>query len=167
MQKSLGCKMALKKCCCCVDLRSGALVIAILGTVLAVAGVTFAVLDMAMVFGDDDIGVPVHIPVLIYFGFELLASICLLVGAVKRENISTMIYLVLEMICIALDIIYCIFIIDIALNGHGEVDASATSVIICAILVAVTNVALSIYFWICILSFWKELKGTPRHKQPL
>ena len=75
----------LTKCCCCVDLRTGAMVMAIL-QVLGVLGS----------FGSR--GMDGGLAMFVSGGLALVAGLCLLYGAIKYEPTATLVYLVFQML---------------------------------------------------------------------
>ena len=87
--------MALGKCCCCVDLRTGAMIIAVIGVV-------GAFINLGAGQGWDNI---------CFLISQLAASGCLLYGAIKREKVPTIIYLIFDMISIILIAIIIILLI--------------------------------------------------------
>ena len=99
--------MALNKCCCCVNLRTGAIVIAILGILGS--------------FGQ------LHDKEHIYIGIisvvvGVLANLFLLHGAIKYNKTTTLVYLILEAIFIIWYMYYfaChVRVGDITTSTHG------------------------------------------------
>ena len=77
--------MALGKCCCCVELRTGAIIIAVLGLIAS--------------FGSFQHGVVIGI---IFFVYGLVQNLCLLHGAIKYNRTTTLVYLIMEAIFIIL-----------------------------------------------------------------
>ena len=150
--------MALNKCCCCVDLRTGAIIIAILGLLGS--------------FGNFGSGIAIGIVTLIG---GIVANVCLLVGAIKYNRTTTLIYLIMEAIFIILYIVGLVLLIvvlagtgmsacwdnwDLEVEFNGDVANCAVAVgILSALLVAFSiGIAISIYFWVCIYSFYQDLK---------
>ena len=145
--------MALGKCCCCVELRTGAITIAILGFVAAFV-------NLAAGLGWHNV---------CFLILRFVASGLLLYGAHKREKVPTIIYLVLDMISQVL--IAIITILDIVAISDDSIAAclspdvtedacfAAMEVIAFYIAIYAGAFSLSIYFWICIFSFLKELEG--------
>ena len=175
----------LTKCCCCVDLRIGAMVMAIL-QVLGVLGS----------FGSRGIG---GLAMFVSGGLALVAGLCLLYGAIKYEPTATLVYLVWQMLSIIMVTIAAIFLVFVttnvtdavhhSVNVHnpygvnidnpyggvnvhnplGGVNSSndalgvaATATTIAVVIMAVAlacYVLISIYFWVCAFSFYKGLKS--------
>lgn len=128
--------MVFTKCCCCVDLRVGAIVIAILDIIAGLAG-----------FGrgatwDNIIGCLAL----------LAAGVCLLYGGIKYHQITTTVYLVFQMIGI---VMYGIMVILMLVQGAASGNAQVLGVMVALFLVA----CLQIYFWLCVFSFLKGLKS--------
>jgi len=141
------------KCCCCVDLRTGAIVIAVLGIVGSLG-------NLALV---------INWITIIEVILGLLVSFCLLFGAIKENKIAVLIYLILQMIEIILMFAVGIFYLvrgsewkvasQDAVTQHDKnlYGAVGTEFIIggvCVILWA----CLQIYFFICIHSFYKKIE---------
>jgi len=76
--------MCLKvgKCCCCLDLRTGAIVIAVLGIVGSFGNLAFS--TYWMMIGE--------------IIWRLVVSFCLLFGAIKVNEIAVLIYLILNIL---------------------------------------------------------------------
>ena len=141
----------LKKCCCCVDLRTGAIVMAVLeiigGLGMFAGGLWQDILSAVVTIG---------------------AGVCLLFGAIKYHQLATLVYLVLQMIAIVLSGVAMIMVIiaatAITATGNSGVQGNAvggTSVIVLAsVLAAFYGIftSLNIYFWVCVFSFYKGLK---------
>ena len=77
----------VNKCCCCVDLRTGAIVIAILQLIGGAGCFGMGASEWQNIMN----GV-----------VGLLAGVCLLVGAINYHQTATLVYLVLDMIAIVL-----------------------------------------------------------------
>ena len=150
----------LSKCCCCISLRTGSLIIAILGIL---GGIIF--LGHSMTFhGFLILVVPVY-------GF-------LLYGAIERNEYAVLVWLLFNGVAIVLKIILGIIvivgIIFIAnIDNCSAVLEESKSIGLCfqiqnamehpvglAIIVGIFifGILLNIYFWICVYSFYKELK---------
>ena len=166
--------MALGKCCCCVELRTGAIIIAVLGLIAS--------------FGSFQHGVVIGI---IFFVYGLVQNLCLLHGAIKYNRTTTLVYLIMEAIYIILLLVSWIMTIvgmasdevkpcwkeenlndDTKIDlGWSEWDAASCSVIV-GVLVAIFVVltimmAISIYFWACVYGFFVELKQQQSPTYPI
>ena len=159
-------QMCLKvgKCCCCLDLRTGAIVIAVLGIVGSL--VTPAFDTRWMVISEIILG--------------LLVSFCLLFGAIKENEIAVLIYLILNMLQIISEFAVGIFLLvagtalKVASQDDGVTVANTTSVhqddgstvesgaigIAATIggLYIILWACVDIYFFICVHSFYRKIK---------
>ena len=146
--------MCLKvgKCCCCLDLRTGAIVIAVLGIVGSFGNLAFS--TYWMMIGE--------------IIWRLVVSFCLLFGAIKVNEIAVLIYLILNMLQIISEFAVGIFLLvaGTALkvasqdavtqhdkNLYGTAGTAAIIGGVCVILWA----CFQIYFFICIHSFYKKI----------
>ena len=136
----------LSKCCCCISLRTGSVILGVLGLIAAIVTLCYPVLVQNG--GNLTIGI-------IYF----ISHAFLLYGAVTNNYTAVLVYLVFTGIGIILDLIFGILAlvsVGILVPGlandccYNEVDTLASVFIISGIL--------NIYFWICCWSFYKELK---------
>ena len=165
----LFCAMALSNCCCCVNLRTGAIIIAVLGLLAS--------------FGNFQNGLVVGILTLVG---GIVANLCLLHGAIKYNRTTTLVYLVMEAIFIILYIVGLIFIIIGLTNSSVKEcmsgdnwdtviaykDSPVTCSVIVGILIAllvafIIGIAISIYFWVCVYSFFDDLKRQQFHPYQL
>ena len=139
----------VKKCCCCVDLRTGAIVMAILEIIGGLG-----------LFGK---GVSAGLwPDILNGVVTTGAGACLLFGAIKYHQLATQVYLVFQMIAIVLagvGIIYAI-VVFAALSG------AAVALIVIPVIIYVIFASVHIYFWVCVFSFYKGLK-TGEIKSPV
>ena len=151
-------KMALSKCCCCVDLRTGSIIIAVLGVLASISnwGSGWVVGVVTIV-----VGVP--------------ANLCLLHGAIKYNRTTTLIWLVMEVLFIIVNIVwFCLIIValcskevsvcwdnwDEPVVYGGKITACSVTVafLVSMLVVIVIGTGLSIYFWVCVYSFFQDLK---------
>ena len=136
--------MGLNKCCFCVDLRTGAMIIA----VLEILG-GFSVLGQS------------YMARYIVTCITLVVSgSCLLFGAIKYNWTATLVNLVFS----AIGIVLCIIVTVMLFVAVGTVGMSGqnnaywtTSIIQCVTWIACVFV--KIYFWVCVYSFYKNLKS--------
>ena len=150
--------MALSKCCCCVDLRTGSIVIAIIGIICSCGnwGSGFAVGVITLVLG-------------------VAANVCLLHGAIKYNRTTTLIYLVVEAIFIVSYIVwFCLLMVFLfgpevsvcwdnwdgstVYDGKGYTCSVIVAVLISILVAVAIGIGLSIYFWVCVYSFFQDLK---------
>lgn len=130
----------LSKCCCCVELRTGAIVI--------------AVLQILGALGNLSNGLSWE--TLIYAVIGVACGACLLFGAIKNNAVGTLINLILTAIGIVWTIIIAaIFFYGSAVAYHSD-QATAWAI---AGVVSLICAGLNIYFWICVFSFHKEIKS--------
>ena len=135
----LGNMYQLKKCCCCVDLRTGAILMAIVEIIGGLG-----------MFGKSQLGWHDVLNNV----FAIGAGVCLLFGAIKYHQLATQVYLVLQMIAIVLTgvgIIYAI-VVFAALSG------AAVTLIVIPLIIYVIFASVHIYFWVCVFSFYKAMK---------
>ena len=151
----------LSKCCCCVPLRTGSLILGILG-------VLGGILSFATSRGDWSS--------IIQGIFYLLSYGFLLFGAIKYNDKAVLVCLVLTAVSIVLGVVFCIIAIanietiapQLANNCAAMIDElnklgmtcdqfkSATIGTLAGTYIAASLV--NVYFWICNYSFFKELK---------
>ena len=155
----LGNMYQLKKCCCCVDLRTGAILMAIVEIIGGLG-----------MFGKSQLGWHDVLNNV----FAIGAGVCLLFGAIKYHQMATLVYLVLQMIEIVLiGVAMLVGIIagtavTVAVSDHpdlqGNQDVQGAVQVGGAIVVVLTMIPFGIialfyiYFWVCAFSFYKGLK---------
>ena len=98
--------MVFTKCCCCVDLRSGAIVIAIFEILLGLTHFRNI---------EDNIWASVIGAIV-----DSTAGACLLFGAIKYNQTTTIVYLVFFMIGIILYVIFAIMLL--VFDGAAAID---------------------------------------------
>lgn len=151
--------MVFAKCCCCIDLRVGAIIIAILD-ILGGLG------NFSGSWPNYLIGVA-----------SVAAGVCLLFGAIKYNQIATIIHLVLAMLSFVLYVVGAILAIVLGgvaassttstidgLNtGQTDLNNAVTGVAVgVTVVVAVLLIIIALimlYFWFCVFSFYKGLKS--------
>jgi len=150
--------MVFKKCCCCIDLRVGAIIIGILQILGAIGQ-----------FWNGIIGIIGAIAMLV-------AGICLLVGALKYNQVPTLINLIFAMIVIVLDIVMGILFlvagaaflaadantVAVTVGSHEDPDLVKTVAVATSFAMGIAcfiGSLIHLYLWVCVLSFWKELKS--------
>ena len=145
----------LAKCCCCVPLRTGSIILAVLG----ILGGIFQFI------GGQWTGIITGILYLSFGG-------CLLFGALKYHEKAVLAALAIEGACIVLSIIFGIIVIaaiEVVVpaladdcNGSGigksACDEAKSSARISAAAGLIVGALINVYFWICNFSFYKELK---------
>ena len=138
----------VSKCCCCVPLRTGGIIIGVLG-VLTGIGLLLGGYPNSYFITDGTV--------------QILTYGVLLFGAIQNNKTALLIHLVAAALSIALGIsfgIYFFILVAVFVSqfdtseysslGYGLLASGATSFIIEGLL--------SVYFWICNYSFYKELK---------
>lgn len=162
--------MALGKCCCCVDLRTGAIIIAVLGLIAS--------------FGNFQHGVVMGSITLVY---GLISNLCLLHGAITYNRTTTLVFLIMDAIGIIILLVSWILIIvamasdevspcwksengDLKMEyaGYDAVECSVVVAVLVATLVGVTIfLVVSIYFWACVYGFFVDLKQRQTPTYPM
>lgn len=132
--------MILEKCCFCVDLRNGAIVIA---TLHMVVGMGHFVTMFINYLGIADIIL------------GLIAGAVLLYGAIKYNTLAIIIHLVLALLEI-------VFLLATAITSFvfydvGE-DLLQTLALVSGSLIFLWAI-IEIYFLVCVCSFYKQLKS--------
>ena len=163
----------LSKCCCCVPLRTGSIILAVLGILGGVG----------LFVGSQGFWYNIVLGVVYIIGYPAL-----LFGAIKYNDKAVLVSLVCTAIIIVIGTVFGIIIIastetlipelanncastvDVSTNGgNGQIDFSGVcdalknvariTTIVVAAVIFFSSALLNIYFWICIYSFYKELKG--------
>ena len=143
------------KCCCCVDLRTGCIIIAVLGLIGS-----FSSFYSGIVWG------------IVGFVAAIVAHGCLLYGAIKYHKVTTLVYLVMEMLFIIFYVVLLVLTIVFFAEGTvvtcwknwdgGASDGTGCAVVVgiavTILLVYVALIAFSIYFWVCVYSFYQDVK---------
>ena len=135
------------KCCCCIDLRVGCIVLAIWGMLSSSGAFIYA----AKATDDSQAGVFITDGIL-----GLIAYGTLLYGAVKYNSIATLVFLVLQMIGMILGV--TVIILAFVAAGDALSDPIVKQVATIMGVSLIFSSALSIYFWLCIYSFYQKVK---------
>ena len=148
----------LTKCCCCVPLRSGSIVLSVLGLMGGVGMMLRGFSDWSNVVS----GI-----------LHILAYATLMYGCLKNHPTAVLVYLVLD----ALSIIFMIFIGILCIAAvpfmfpdlpdacvqlkytTEQCDNLKAATIGFAASLFVGIAILNTYFWVCVFSFYKELKS--------
>ena len=159
----------LKKCCCCIELRRGSILLGILCTILGLATFIFGTFIYSSL-------VPtyfqiIYLPIMFSSIFYVVTHGCLWFGAVNYDTIAIMVYLVCQAFMIVGIIGFCIVLMTLinnvlskqAAEGCGVKDNPSCNVAIVIINIIVAEqfliiLIINIYFWICIYSFYLNLK---------
>ena len=141
--------MVLRNCCFCVDLRNGAVAIAVLHILGALANLGYGIQTVSWMLILD-------------FLVGIAAGVCLLYGAIKYNAIATVIHLVLALIeIIFLFVIAILILVGFASWLHldgGELSWWHILTLIIAVTIIVWALV-EIYFCVCVYSFYKQLKS--------
>lgn len=157
VQKSIKMALEVNKCCFCVELKTGSLIIGYLGlvwniilTLMVILGIVAAGAITSQARDDNDaktIGTAMLVVmaiVAVFVVLNLIFSIVLLVGLHQNKRGHVKAYLIYTGIFIVLGIIF--FITSIAQgSAAGE------------IIKYLINLALSVYFLIVIRSYWLKM----------
>jgi len=132
----------LSKCCCCVPLRAGSIVLGILGILAGIA-------QFFIIQGQPWANIVAGI-------FYLIAYGALVFGAIKYNAIAVMVNLVCTAIIIVVAIIASIMIS--AAIGSLNLHSNQQSFLAWAVVANILGALLNAYFWVCTYSFYKEMK---------
>ena len=138
------------KCCGCVPLRTGCLIIAILQIVFAF-----------LWFVHDGLAYSYSVPVCL---IGLAQGVCLLIGVLLNNQILVLISGILALIRIVVSLIIAVlFMVAIGLfASSGAATTVATVAIALLFTFVIIELILDIYFLIVVWSFYKELQAGRR-----
>ena len=145
--------MIFQKCCFCIDLQKGCLVLSILGTVLTL--VTLIILIVASVLDWS-------------FYFKVAGCIihlggygCLFYGARNQNRSSVTVFLSIESVNLVYDVMKIIISLEILgrwiKSGRYSYDDDF-NIVIGWLLGNILVFVITIYFWLCAFSYFKYLK---------
>ena len=166
----------LSKCCCCVSLRVGSIILGVLGLI---GGLIYMLVGTGVVgFASSDGGGGIAWFYIICGLLCLIAYGALLFGAIKYNGNAVRVYLVSSAICIVIGVLFGVIVLasikssDPVTSDPVFADDCASVPLTkseCDMLKAVTigmkanqlviSTLFGVYFWICIYSFYKELKS--------
>ena len=138
------------KCCCCIPLRMGCLIIAILQIVLSF-----------LWFVHDGVAYSYSVPVCL---IGLAEGVCLLIGVLLNNQILVLISGILALIRIVVTLIVTVLIM-VAIGlfaSSGAATTVATVAIALLFTFVIIELILDIYFLIVVWSFYKELQAGRR-----
>ena len=140
-----------------MDLRIGAIVIAILGVVEGIGAFLnaygYGLIHLDQIDTNGFITIQ-NIVMCVAGGIRIIAGLCLLFGSIKYHETSTLVYLVLHMLSIVLYAISMFVLVGIvAGTALAKILIPHTVGIFC------TQIIIYIYFWICVYSFYRGLKS--------
>ena len=98
----------------------------------------------------------------------LIACVCLLVGAIKRNRIAVMVYLVVEIFGIILQFAFAILLVVANIGIGTDIDnpenevgqglkGAVTAMTLFLGIAVILSTLISIYFWICVFSFFRKI----------
>ena len=145
----------LSVCCCCVPLRTGSILLAVLG-----------ILQGLFSFCQG------NWPYIISGIIALAYGGCLLFGAIKYHEKAVLVALIIQGVNLAISALFCIIILAsigsvdptlandcedlrISKSQCDEVKSATIGTLEGAF---IASILLNVYFWICNYSFYKELK---------
>ena len=133
----------LKRCCCCIDLRTGCIIIAILGIITSAGWFTYTEKNDAyyVVLSGSIMG--------------LIGNLSLLFGAIMTNKIAVAIYLILEFVQLMLNFAFSILVF-VAYSATGGSE-SASNLLVIGIM-ALIIMMVWIYLWLSAFSFFLEIK---------
>ena len=133
--------MALDKFCCCIELRIGCIIWAIVDLIsnFCLFSTVNISPDIYVITSGNVIGT--------------ISCCCLLYGAVKNNWIAVLVYLVLDMLKIVFYLICAVYMLDSA----GAAGAPADFLISVGVVITI-SVLIFLYFWSCVFSFFKKLQ---------
>ena len=143
--------MILNTCCCCLDLRVGGIVIAILEILGGIGCFIPWVLGSSNLISWDFLAFGIVAGTL-----GVLSGTSILYGAIKKNAVATLINLIL---CGLGTIVHIIAIILIFIFSFAENPNDETPVYIIIGVVILVKAIFEIYFWICIYSLYRQLKS--------
>ena len=143
------------RCCCCINLRIGCIVIAIL-QIVGSLGI---------------IGIPLyHSPpydtcLIIDCLAGVTSGICLLIGGIKSNASAILVYLILAVINFIIRFVVwtltiglgAVFVIFYGSHKRPQIDGGHV-LVVSIIGISITVTALSIYFWFCVCRFYQLTK---------
>ena len=137
------------KCCCCINLRPGAVVIASLDIFAALLSLVVGLLG---VFIHKSKNVDSSVLCGIYFTTASIVSAtsgcCLLGGVISRSASPILIYIIFSLIGLGLSVVYLFALILVKYHIFFSVTLAAHAI----------GIPLKVYFLLCAYSLYKEMK---------
>jgi len=140
----------METCCCGCSLKTGCKIIAILGLIFGGIGFITSILAWETLNGADIFG---NI-------LEIVAASLLLWGTLNNKYIPVLAYLIIQVGSIFSElVVFVILTVSGALmaGGNQEQAVEGTALIGAAVYVAIV-ILISIYLWIVVYSFYRQLK---------
>ena len=141
------------KCCGCIPLRTGCLIIAILSTVFSFTW-----------FFHSKLGYEYSVPVCL---IGLASGVCLLIGVILNNQTLVLVGAILDMIGLVSTLIVAVVFIAAAgvfasTAATTAVDGFTTAFIVIFLTCVLIGIILDIYFLVVVWSFYKELQSGRR-----
>ena len=137
----------LHKCCCCIPLRTGSIIIGVVG-ILGGISLLIRISVISDIESDWNEGLKIYCPDIVASIIILLVYGCLLFGAIQYFKGAVLVYLIFGALFIVVSVIFRIY--SIARLKGGDRFQHVASLMF--------YVLFSMYFWICNYSFYVELK---------
>ena len=140
--------MGLNKCCCCVSLRAGCIILAVVGIIVNFGFFGFA--DSRCPNGQcsDDFYV-----ITVGNIIGIIGCACLLFGSIKYNRIGVLVYLVVEIIQIFLYFANAVMIFIAYAYALNSLENTLLAGYICVLVVLL----LSVFFCTCVFSFFQKI----------
>ena len=145
MIQTLAC---IYKCCCCFDLRTGSIIIAILQIVGFLGTLIYG---LQMILDTIDAW---SLGVLCLGVLGVAIGICLLIGSIKSNAPAILVYLILEWIYI---ILLCILGILVSVFSFWGGKGPHIPGLVLGISIIALDI-IPIYFWVCVYHFYQLTK---------
>ena len=136
------------KCCCCFELRTGSIIIAILQMVGLLGTLGW---NMDRTWGMEPIW---ETAIFCLFVIGVAIGICLLIGAINFNPSAILVYLILAWIYI---ILICLLGIYVCVLSFWGGKGPYTPVLLLGISIIAMDI-IFIYFWVCVYHFYQLTK---------
>ena len=151
--------MGLNKCCCCVSLRAGCIILAVVGII-----VNCGFFGLAGQCGTNGCGNDFYV-ITVGNVIGIIGCVCLLFGSINYNRIGVLVYLVVEIITIILYFAnammtfaaYAQYDNATKLIPKSAIPNTGKNTILASGISVLLVVLLSVYFWICVLSFFRKI----------
>merc|ERR1712018_55064 len=135
------CKMVFNNCCCCIELRTGCIIIG----VLQILG------------GLGNFKPPLEWFTILLAIVSIISGCCLLFGSIKYNPIGILINLIFTAITSLFCLIVAIMIFYAVATYHTSREEFIGYMIAGG--VYLVALAINVYLWLCVFSFYKKLKS--------
>ena len=162
--------MVLNKCCCCIKLQTGCIILAVVGIIVnlgffGLAGSRCITVQVAtgekqtVCFKDFYVIAAGNV-------IGIIGCVCLLFGSIKKNRIAVLVYLAAEIIRTVLYFANAIMMIKFyadlknsyaGTNNAGFVFDTLANTALAGGICVMLALVVSIYFWICVFSFFRKL----------